>query len=98
VRQWLTECLLLAIAGGFAGLLAAYWITGLLLHFVPEKDRTSLQFHASPGVVAFTVGLTLAAGLLFGLLPSIRASRVDVGTVLKPKFPEQIGLNPGASH
>ena len=39
VRQWMTECLLLSVLGGVAGLIAARWITDLLLYFVAEADR-----------------------------------------------------------
>jgi predicted permease len=76
VRQWMTECLLLSLLGGAAGLLLARWITALLLLFVAPVDRSWLQFQASPAVLVLTITLTLAAGFLFGLLPAIRASRI----------------------
>jgi predicted permease len=83
VRHWLTECLLLASAGGLAGLLAARWIAEVLLTFVPEENRPALEFQASPPVLLFSLALTLAAGLLVGLLPALRASRVDLVTALR---------------
>ncbi len=83
IRQWMTECLLLAVCGGLAGLLAARWITDLLLLFVAEPDRPWLRFQASPAVLVASVGLTLAAGFLFGLLPGIRASRVSPEAMLR---------------
>jgi predicted permease len=83
IRQWLTECLLLAVAGGVAGLLAARSITVLLLQFLPEESRAPLQFEATLEVIAFAVALTVGAALLFGWLPALRASRVDVQEALR---------------
>lgn len=87
IRQWLTECLLLAVAGGVTGLLAARSLTTLLLRFLPEEDRAPLQFQATPEVIAFAVGLTVTAALLFGWLPALRASRVDVQEALRAHGP-----------
>ncbi len=83
VRQWMTECLLLALIGGLAGLLAARWITDVLLQFVPEINRDALRFHASPEVLLFATGLSVAAACLFGWLPTLRASRVNPNDVLR---------------
>jgi putative ABC transport system permease protein len=73
-RQWMTECFVLAAIGGLAGLVTARWITDLLLTFVADGDRAWLRYHADPAVVLVGLGLTLAAGLLCGLLPAIRAA------------------------
>ncbi len=83
VRQWMTECLLLSVAGGLTGLLAARWITDLLLVFVAESDRPWLRFDASPTIVLVSVGLTLAAGLLFGLLPGVQATHTRPEAALR---------------
>jgi predicted permease len=83
VRQWMTECLFLALIGGLAGLLAAAWITKILLYFVPEADRTYLAFHADARVLLFTAALTMVAGLLFGLLPALHASNVDTDSAMR---------------
>jgi predicted permease len=83
VRQWMTECLLLALVGGLSGLLAADWITSILLYFVPEADRAYLAFHADAKVLALTAALTMAAGLLFGLLPALRASKVNTDSAMR---------------
>ncbi len=82
IRQWLTECLAIALVGGLAGLLTAASITKALLYFLPEKDRSYLTFHADGAMLLFTAALTLAAGLFFGLLPALRASNVDPGPAL----------------
>ncbi len=83
VRQWLTECLLLAFAGGALGLLVARWMTEVLLTFVPEASRPGLAFEISTPVLLFSLGLTLAAGLIVGLLPALRSSHVDLATALR---------------
>jgi predicted permease len=87
IRQWLTECLLLAVVGGIAGLLSARALTAVLLRFLPEENRERLQFEATPEVLAFSIGLTLAASLLFGGLPALRASRVNVQGALRAHGP-----------
>ena len=83
VRQWMTECLLLSVAGGLTGLLAARWITDLLLVFVADADRPWLRFDANPTVILLSIGLTLAAGLLFGLLPGIHATHTRPEAALR---------------
>jgi predicted permease len=83
IRQWLTECVLLAIAGGIAGLLASRWITDVLLQFVPEVNRDALRFSATPEILLFITGLSVAAACLFGWLPTLRASRVSPHDVLR---------------
>jgi putative ABC transport system permease protein len=85
IRQWMTECLLVSALGGIAGLAAAHWITDLLLYFVAEADRPWLRFEASPTVVLVSIGLTLAAGLLCGLLPAIGATGVGHAAALRPQ-------------
>lgn len=83
VRQWLTECLVLALLGGVTGFVAAAWITKALLYFVPETDRSYLSFHPDCTILLFTAALTLTAGFFFGLLPALRASHVDTGPPLR---------------
>jgi predicted permease len=83
VRQWMAECLLLAVLGGAAGLVAARWITDLLLRFVAEADRPWLQFHANSLVVLVSVALSLVAGMLAGLLPALRATGVRLEPALR---------------
>jgi predicted permease len=87
VRQWMAECLLLAVVGGVAGLLAARWITDLLLQFVPEANRDALRFRAGPEVLLFTTSISVAAAGIFGWLPTLRASRVNPNDVLRASGP-----------
>jgi putative ABC transport system permease protein len=83
VRQWLTESLMLALAGGAAGLLIAAWIIDALTRIYPEP----LTKLGAPGIDArallFTFAVTLLTGLLFGVAPALRFSRPDLTTALK---------------
>jgi macrolide transport system ATP-binding/permease protein len=87
VRQWLTECLLLALAGGAAGVLLARWITDVLLQFVPEASRDPLRFQVTPEMLLVAGALTVAAACLFGLVPTLRASAVQPNDVLRASGP-----------
>jgi len=91
VRQWMTECALLAMLGGSVGLVLAQWITHILLLFVEETDRPWLRFQADAYVVALSIGLTLVGGLLFGLLPALRASRVSIQSLVKERSASVMG-------
>ena len=83
VRQLLTESVLLAAIGGVVGLLAAQWGVSALVAMV---SRTApLDVKPDAAVLAFTAGVTLAAGILFGLAPALRASKIDLTTALKEK-------------
>lgn len=84
IRQVLTESVLLAGRGGALGLLFAYWGTRALISFVMAGSSYS-PLEASPdaGVLAFTLGVSLVTGLLFGLAPALRVSRMSVAPSLK---------------
>jgi ABC-type lipoprotein release transport system permease subunit len=84
VRQLLVESLLLSVAGGVAGLGLAVVLTRALLALVPSQGQP-LLVTAEPDlrILAFTLGLTFVTGIVFGLLPALRASRPDPWTTLK---------------
>ena len=86
-RQLLTECLLLALAGSAAGLLLAYWLTGLLGSLISTDTLGGMGRVAAVTidgrVLGFTLLITLVTGLLFGLLPALRLSRTDLNVSLK---------------
>jgi predicted permease len=88
LRQMLTESLLLSLAGGAAGLLLAYWSTGFLLSLFPNNiaNLSIPTVEAIPvdgHVLAFTIAATLLTGLIFGLVPALRSSGLDVNQTLK---------------
>jgi predicted permease len=81
VRQLLTESLLLAALGGASGLLISQWGTQALLLFMRLK-ADSISFSVAPDarVLLFTLAASLLTGLLFGLAPALRASRLDLAS------------------
>jgi predicted permease len=83
VRQLLTESVLLAIAGGALGLLFAYW--GLQwMQLLGAKSIPRLhEIHINGAVLVFTLAVSLISALLFGLVPALRAARLDLQTELK---------------
>jgi putative ABC transport system permease protein len=92
IRQLLTESLLIALLGGAFGLLLALWGTELITtlgeEFIPSLSRTEIELP----VLAFTLAVSVGAGILFGLAPAIQLSRVDLNEGLK-----EGGRNAGGS-
>ena len=84
MRQLLTESLLLAMAGGALGFLMAIWSSGLAAGLRTRVGGT-LDLDATPNlrVLWFTLIVSVLTVLLFGLIPALRASRLDLVTVLK---------------
>lgn len=77
VRQLLTESLLISGAGGLLGLLVASWTIGPLLRLAPTDIPRLAETRIDPGVLLFTLAVSLATGVLFGLTPAFAASRPD---------------------
>jgi predicted permease len=94
VRQLLTESLLLAFAGGAAGLLLADW--GLqLIHQLGAGSVPRLHDIRIDGLVLiYVAAVSLISVLLFGLAPAVRAARVDLQTHLKDGHGAAAGLAP----
>jgi putative ABC transport system permease protein len=83
VRQLLTESALIAALGGTAGLLIGAWGIEGLTALVPQDLARLDQVRLNGTVLMFTLGVSALTGLLFGLLPALRASRTDLHTTLK---------------
>lgn len=83
VTQLLTESLILALAGGATGILLARYGVRFLVSaaptFVPRLGEAGLD----PTVLAFAIAATVVCGLLFGLAPALRATRVDLQSELR---------------
>ena len=84
VRLLLTESLLLALSGGAAGALLAWWTTGALAAFQPPLPvPLSLDLSPDLRVLVFGLAVTTITGFVFGLLPALRATRPDLVPALK---------------
>ena len=83
VRQLLTESVLLAIAGGLLGLLLAAWGTRASLGVLPTALPRAEEIGLDARVLIFTIGISLLAGVLFGLAPALKASHSDLNATLK---------------
>ncbi len=83
MRQVLTESVLLSTVGGLLGLWVTHWavkgLVGLCPVYIPRIGQTRVDLT----VLAFTLGLSIATGLLFGLMPAWRTADVRLGEVLK---------------
>jgi predicted permease len=84
VRQFLTESLMLSLLGGLAGLLLA-WVAsrGLVLLLSERREDFALAPRLDWHVLGFTIGVTLLTGILFGLAPALRGTRVNLNDTLR---------------
>jgi putative ABC transport system permease protein len=83
VRQLLTESLLISLAGGALAVLITSWVMGAADAFVPQDTPVALDFSPDARVLSFALAVSVAAGVLFGLVPALRASSDDVLASLK---------------
>jgi predicted permease len=78
IRQLLTESLLLSLLGGVLGLTTLFWAKDFLVRLVPESFPRLNEISISWGVLLFAFAASLIAGVIFGLAPALRASRLDL--------------------
>jgi hypothetical protein len=85
VRQLMVESLSLSAIGAVAGLAVAFWADRLLMAAYLGGDATGLQLSTAPDlrVLLFTLAVTIATGLFFGLAPAIQSTKPNVGPTLK---------------
>ena len=84
VRQLLTESMVLAVLGGIVGLLLATWAAQLLVAFLSTGGQP-LVLDVTPDVrlLAFTGAITMATSIVFGLVPALRGTRLDLSASLR---------------
>lgn len=83
VRQLLTESVLLSLGGGGLGLLVAMWGVNPVLASVPGNLPRSENIGVNVPVLLFTLGVSIAVGVLFGLAPALKSSKAELGVSLK---------------
>jgi predicted permease len=84
IRQLLTESVLLALLGGLAGLLVAIWTARLIVAFKPPLPiPLNLDIPLDGRILAFTLSIALATGILCGLAPALQSTRPGVVAALK---------------
>ncbi|UQA57147.1 ABC transporter permease [Polyangium aurulentum] len=81
--QFLIESAVLALLGGALGLLLALWGVDALVAIDPDRLPRAEEIQLDGVVVAFTLGVSLLTGVVFGVIPALHAGRVDPAEVLK---------------
>jgi len=96
VAQLLIETLSLSALGGALGRALAFWADKALMAMYLPSDSGNLNISTAPDVriLLFTLAVTVATGLVFGLAPALQATRPDVGKTLK----DQAGAVLGGGH
>jgi predicted permease len=99
IRQLLTESLLLAVLGAGAGIALAFWVDALLLRMVAgvANGSAAIQLNLQPDarVLGFTLLITVLTAVLFGLFPSLHATRLGLSPTMKSSGPGVGHESPG---
>jgi putative ABC transport system permease protein len=84
IRQVLTESIVLSAAGAILGVFFARWGSALLVRFVStQQNQVFLDLRMDGRVLVFTIAIAVLCGLLFGILPALRGTRVDAMSAMK---------------
>jgi predicted permease len=83
IRQLLCESVLLGLTSGVLGLVLAAWCTPIVLKTLPSTLPREGEIHLDVRVLLFTLGVSILAGIVFGLVPALRARRPDLHDTLK---------------
>ena len=89
MRQLLVESLVLAVLGGAAGCLVSLWGTRLLLGAISADTTMPRNIGIDGNVLLFTGAISLFTGLLFGLVPALQASRLDLSAIIGTRAGQQ---------
>jgi putative ABC transport system permease protein len=83
MRQMLTESLLLSLTGGALGLLLAVWLSSVIAHSVSGAVPRLDEVRIDKGVLAFAFAVSALAGMVFGIIPAIRATQTELQDALR---------------
>jgi putative ABC transport system permease protein len=83
IRQLLVESVLLAIAGGLAGLAVGTWGIDVVRRFAPADTPRVAEIGLDQSVLWFTLVVSIVTGIAFGLAPALQTSKLDLNTALK---------------
>jgi putative ABC transport system permease protein len=83
VGQLLVESVVLSLVGGMAGFAGAMWAVRIVNRSLPPSTLPIPQIQMDAGVFWFALGLTIITGLVFGILPALRTTTVDLNATLK---------------
>ncbi len=78
LTQLLTESVVLALMGGVASLLVAWWTLKGISSLLPPEASESLQFQLQPSVILFAAVVAVTTGIIFGLFPALHSTRADL--------------------
>lgn len=96
VGQLLVESVMLAAIGGLLGLVVASWTTRFLLGFLPTTDTPHvISGSIDNRILVFNFALSLATGLLFGIVPALRSTKPNLAPTLKDQVGAVIGGSGG---
>ena len=82
VRQLLVEAIVISCAGAMLGVAASYWLAKLPMLLSPDSFPAESFIRINAPILAFSIGLALLCGILFGLVPALRLSRGDSARML----------------
>ena len=91
VVQLLTECCVLAAAGGVAGLFVARWTVDLIASLLPTDNVLPLRFELEFPVLLFAAAVTFGTAMVFGLFPAVYSTRPDMVSALKGQSGQSSG-------
>jgi predicted permease len=90
IRQLLTECALLFLCGGSLGALVARWSEDLLMKVIAGLSPNGAYVNINARVFLFSLGVSFLCALLFGLVPALHATRIDLNDSLKDAAPATV--------
>lgn len=83
LTQLLTESVVLAVLGGIASLLVAWWTLKGISALLPPEAAESLQFQLQPSVIVFAAVVAVTTGVIFGLFPALHSTRADLISTIR---------------